>query len=567
MIKKIKIFLILFLVFKNISFSQVNISCSKVLDPESNCYGYVDTSGNFIIPPIYQDAFEFYNGYAIVSNYERYGIIDLKGDQIIPIEYDVINNFYNKRTIAKKNNSWFVINENNQILDTLKYHDIKPFKVGNCFITPYRINNLWGILDTNLNVITPPKYYNINCFSEGYSIFEFGNFMGVIDGFGKEIVRPIYQSISKFVNGKAFFSRDTLYGFLDMNGNECCLFKQSEYGMPGEFNDTLILIEEKDNYRFKLLNSNCNFIFQDFHSLNELYDIYYDTLFYNYNQKFFNGLAKIRSIQFTSDLLVEINQKKGIFDKFGNEIIPCKYDEISLQSITERIYVVRIKEKYGLYVQNRICIPVSYESIESYGSIYSIRLNHKRGFLNSKFELIIPIIDIGYEEPKDNILCIKTENSGKKYVQYYKINGELLNNISYEEGYTFNEGKACVKKDGKWGYIDYNGNIVIPFIYDTVTNFESSRAIIMKNSLYGIINEKGIPITEIKYDYISSFQEGFAVVSVDGKYGLMNFNGEEITRIIYEYIFGFFNGLCELKFKNTEIFLDSDGMIFNVNCK
>lgn len=38
---------------------------------------------------------------------------------------------------------------------------------------------------------------------------------------------------------------------------------------------------------------------------------------------------------------------------------------------------------------------------------------------------------------------------------------------SFEEVSIFKYGLASVKKDGKWGVIDFNGKVVVPFIFDS----------------------------------------------------------------------------------------------------
>ena len=69
---------------------------------KSNRIGYIDTKGNFVIPPIYKYATNFNNGFAIIardrenngkyeySNNSFIGVINKKGIEKIPIKYEYI---------------------------------------------------------------------------------------------------------------------------------------------------------------------------------------------------------------------------------------------------------------------------------------------------------------------------------------------------------------------------------------------------------------------------------------------------------------------------------------------
>ena len=49
--------------------------------------------------------------------------------------------------------------------------------------------------------------------------------------------------------------------------------------------------------------------------------------------------------------------------------------------------------------------------------------------------------------------------------------GHMVIEPIYEKAFSFSDGLAAVKFNGKWGFIDKNGKIIVPFEYD---EFESS---------------------------------------------------------------------------------------------
>ena len=56
-------------------------------------WGYVDTDGNFRIKPNYEAAFDFKEGFALVSLFNKFGYIDPSGKPIISLQYDGAKSF------------------------------------------------------------------------------------------------------------------------------------------------------------------------------------------------------------------------------------------------------------------------------------------------------------------------------------------------------------------------------------------------------------------------------------------------------------------------------------------
>ena len=58
-------------------------------------YGFIDNTGQVVIPPKYDLAWDFSEGLARVSQNGKYGFIDKTGKVVIPLKYDKADSFYN----------------------------------------------------------------------------------------------------------------------------------------------------------------------------------------------------------------------------------------------------------------------------------------------------------------------------------------------------------------------------------------------------------------------------------------------------------------------------------------
>lgn len=74
----------------------------------------------------------------------------------------------------------------------------------------------------------------------------------------------------------------------------------------------------------------------------------------------------------------------------------------------------------------------------------------------------------------------------------------------YEDARQFSDGLAAVKKNGKWGYIDYDNNVVIDFQYDYAWDFNEGYAIV--GSITKTLDQvRAEHLAEYDYDYYEDY--------------------------------------------------------------
>jgi hypothetical protein len=99
--------------------------------------------------------------------------------------------------------------------------------------------------------------------------------------------------------------------------------------------------------------------------------------------------------------------------------------------------------------------------------------------------------------------------------------------LRYDVVSDFQEGRAWVKLNGKYGFVDLQGNEVIPLKYDDAFNFSEGRAEVSLNGKYGFIDVNGNEVIPLKYDRVYSFSEGRLRVKLNRKYGFVDVQGNE----------------------------------------
>lgn len=114
-------------------------------------YGYIDKSGALSIPDIYQKAFPFYDGRAVVSLENRFNVINLQGKHILPLsnDYDYIGNYCCGLALVQKNNKFGFIDRDGNVVISLDYDIAYPFD--NYITLGYKHNKWYKIENLDKN--------------------------------------------------------------------------------------------------------------------------------------------------------------------------------------------------------------------------------------------------------------------------------------------------------------------------------------------------------------------------------------------------------------------------------
>lgn len=217
--------------------------------------------------------------------------------------------------------------------------------------------------------------------------------------------------------------------------------------------------------------SEYNLIYLD--SINE--EFKYDECYYFYNEH----------------ALVMINQKYGLINKHGKEILPCEFDNIS-EVVNDCIVAIKDGSEYFYDLDGDLVTEKEYIDCHPFSS--------KRGGFRDPETLLCGFIDeFGEEvikaqyqevEPFFNNYAPALSQDNLKYGMI-DINGNLVIEHKYAETRVLNDGLIAVKdiNTNKWGYIDIEDNLVIPYLYDYATTFESGKAVVKYRQEYYIINK------------------------------------------------------------------------------
>ena len=184
------------------------------------------------------------------------------------------------------------------------------------------------------------------------------------------------------------------------------------------------------------------------------------------------------------------NGKWGVIDNEGNTVISATYDEM----------IVVPNNKKAIFV-------CTYEVQDSTGE-------YKTKVLNEKNEEIL--------------------------TEYDKV--EAIDNYDSKQNIWFEDNLLRVKKDNKYGLVDFSEKTILACEYDAIYALKgvTENIIVEKDGKVGLVNAKGQTVIKTEYSSIQTLKEGnkseYLVTNSEGKYGVVSTSGTTILEPKYEEI-------------------------------
>ncbi len=254
----------------------------------NNTWGFIDAEGTWVIPPIYQGASHFSGEFALVKKGKYVGFVNKSGQEVIPcIYFDSLGFWEGSAAVAMihpKSGSikWGVIDTSGNWMVKPEYDFVGPMFQNRA---RYNTKGRWGYLDSKGKVLIAPRYDWAGDYIDGLArvqevaetlktyyidpraqqlgthffengedfcngmapVFEKGKW-GVINKQGQLIIPHIYASVGEFTEGKIPVSLDgSKWFYVDSTGTRCI---QSNFQQAHPFQDKCARVVAENKWGF-----------------------------------------------------------------------------------------------------------------------------------------------------------------------------------------------------------------------------------------------------------------------------------------------------------------------------
>lgn len=244
----------------------------------------------------YEEIDDFSNdGLARVRKNNKWGFVSKLGEEVIPVKYDRANAFSEGLTMVGQKNTYYIIDENGEIITTLTF-DLDEFGYFNNGKITVEKDKKVGVIDKYGKIIIPIEYNNIFELSDNSYRVEKDNKAGIINQNGKTIIPIEYDEIDDFSQNLTIVTKDGKKGIINKQGK---IIIPIEYDEIDSFSKNLTIVTKDE--KKGLINTQGKIIlpieYQEISMLEE-------------------NLAKIQK-----------NGKWGFINEQGKIVIPIEFDQ------------------------------------------------------------------------------------------------------------------------------------------------------------------------------------------------------------------------------------------------
>lgn len=366
-------------------------------------YGFINKSGQFVIDPIFDNAFSFDGGIAAVEIGGKWGYIDKAGCVVVEPLYEEVSCCFSEGLawVLRDNQYFFVDKNGNEVIgpiETSDYTEVGLFHEGLAYVHQGLMK---GYINKRLQVVITPTFdfVEVGPFCNGIARVECkGRKMGLIDMSGQFVLSPKYDWISDkciegiYRTGIKIGSEGRL-GFVDAKGK---VIVEPKFEESGDFSEGLCAVKSGAKYGY--IDKSCNFVIQP--SFDKV-------------KKFSEGLAPAFS-----------GKKWGYIDKTGNFLIEPQFD--SAESFFGGYAYVKIGDKDGVIDKSgRVLFEPQY--VKSFFRDFSesmavIRNNdNKYGYIDiTRHTAIEPVYHFA-REFQEGLACVESESQINSAVAFKRL--------------------------------------------------------------------------------------------------------------------------------------------------
>lgn len=186
-------------------------------------WGFVDYSGQVVIPTIWKHVFPFMNGVALVEDDSGYwGGIDEQGNLVFESRFLRIGNEQGSNSpicAIDESGLWGFFDYNGKEVLKPRWKAIRPFKRGLAAVQ--NTDGKWGFIDIDGQEVIPCLWKNARSFSEGLAAVQDDNKKwGFIEKNGKVAIQCTWEGAFRFSDELALvLNTNSEWGYIDKEGN------------------------------------------------------------------------------------------------------------------------------------------------------------------------------------------------------------------------------------------------------------------------------------------------------------------------------------------------------------
>ena len=569
--------------------------------------GFIDTFGEWVIPPSTVFCRDFAGGFAAARVADKWGFIDRGGKPVILAEWDEVTDFSDGAASVKRGERWGLIGRDGKLISDPIWDEVRAFREG---IAAVRREEKWGFVSRTGKVIAEPTWKMVGDFSEGFASVQ-------VEPTPEQMAMVSQHRLGNVIfvsfidqNGKTAFGGQSwpyeeyssrTKGFPTFRDGYCWVFSLKEIPLNSRSYLSYVFIDKLGRQEFvipKVLAADLKV--QEEPRNGDYVNRHGDTEFSN-SLVTTNGIV-MRGVNRRVDLLADripyaTPPKFGLIDMAGNVIVSPTWDEAKILS-SDRVWI-QVAGKQGLADgRGRILIEPKWDELEvlevDTGSLDEDGTTILLG--QSGKPILSPWVRVGDGETirylsEDGSLAVPDSMTNAAFVDFYdwerivirepnETGADLLSLYEPATGkkqpfpaaakLRWNWNTATLgfiwlqdKESLRWHLRGKNGEVYNHSQPELEKpegwGFIEGRGRLHQEGGWFHIAADGKPISAERWEEAHDFSEGRAAVKRAGVWGYIGLDGAMVTEMVYEEAHDFSRGLAAVKVGGRWGFIDPAG--------
>jgi|GEM_PF-6308353 len=452
-------------------------------------YQYLDLEGEKVYTA--DQGKDFGYGLAAVRKGDKWGFIDESGNEVIPPAYEAVSDFTDRYALVAQGGKTFLVDRQGKVVQEIQRGIAETVLTDKAVL--YLLSGRFYLVDLLKNQSFQLPYDEVGDISSGRIAVRKGPYYGFADAYGKEVVAPENQVVSKATNG---------YYALQKTAGQAALVYDTTGKVSFTLGDGLYFIGPYAEGLAKVVDNQSRMGFVDTKG-NLVVECRYKLL-----GDYKNGMAIFQAM----------NGRFGFLNAKGAEVIPATYSWVS--DFDRSGHAACVKDELFGFInqQGTVVVPFQYTNVYSLSDgIAAVQKDGKVGYINMLQKTVIPFtFDEAYQHVEDKALVRM-----QSYWGYINPKGKVVIPWQYVQAQAFSEGLAWVKLGDKYGAINTAGQYIIPLKYDNATPFNNGYAVVQSGEKLGLITSFGQLKIDTVCEAISPVENHKVVISLPSKgYGI-----------------------------------------------
>lgn len=186
--------------------------------PLSEKTGYLDRSGDFVIPAKFDEGWGFRGDRAVVGVGGRYGVIDAAGRWIAEPQFDRTEPYYSEGYLSVEANAgWGFLNRDGELAIRPIYAGARHFCEG---LAAVEMEGRWGFINAGGDFVVEPQFLKVRCFGRERAPVFIDGAWGFIDPTGQMVIPPQFDEVQGWSKqGNLVAVLDGQQREIDLDGN------------------------------------------------------------------------------------------------------------------------------------------------------------------------------------------------------------------------------------------------------------------------------------------------------------------------------------------------------------